>query len=285
MALGAAFFSGLNNFLKVLSAHHNHDASKVALYFNVFSTIFAGIFLIFFFQKVEWNLLFFAIVFIIAVFNVLNIKYKVLSLKILDSSEYFIFVRSFIFIFLLFFGIVLFQEKLSVAEIIGIGLNFLAIFFLFDLQGKFFLNRPYFWKGILFAVITGISMTAIGLAKKYIIIFDYDKFAFLFFVFLFSIFISLVFKHRSNENRNIFPAQYKKIAIICAQAGSNFLAQVCSFFALISGKIVIVNRITSFSLFVVIFLSVIFLGEKITVRKIWAFVFTVVSLLLFNLGA
>lgn len=279
-ALVSAFFSGMNNFFKKVSAHNKNDANLVVFYFNLFSFIFSGIFMFIFFREIILNWTFWFIIVIVAILNVVNIKFKILSLKKIDTSIHFVVTRFSIVIILSIFGSILFDELVTLKEWVGILVGFLVFYLLIDIKGTN-TSKENLVTGLLYTLVVVICVSLISISKKYILIFDYDMFAYLFFVFLISFFISMFMNNGNFKSKLLFRNKDNVILFTFLQASFNLLAQIFGFFALETGKITIISKVSSYSIFIPILLSIIIYKEKITFKRVIALFLTVMSLWFF----
>ena len=280
-ALVAALFSGLNNFFKKVSAENKGDSRVVAFYFNLFSTLFAFMAMLFFAHSSDFNLnkTFFIIISAVALANVINIVFKVRGLKFLASSTMFISLRFFMVTALFLVEIFIFHSSFAFKDIIGIIIGFIALFFLIESDSN---KKQDFKKGFLAVGACVVAVTVISTLKKSVALDNYNQFVYYFFVFLFSFLMSSLINFKIIKNKSIFSNTNGAIFYPALQALMNFIGQVFGFLALVYGaNLAIYAKVSSTSLFVPIILSAIFYKEKITGKRIIAFILAMISLMLF----
>ena len=88
--------------------------------------------------------------------------------------------------------------------------------------------------------------------------------------------------YRIIYDKSIFKNINGAILYPSLQASTNFIAQMFGFFSLAHGaNLVIYAKISSYSMFVPIILAIIIYKEKVTIKKLVAFILTIISLGLF----
>jgi drug/metabolite transporter (DMT)-like permease len=279
-ALLAAIFSGLNNFFKKVSAENKNDSKVVAFYFNLFSTIIAFvIFLIFSDKNLRLDLVFYGAVAGVSIAHVFNVIFKVRGLKFLAASTMFVALRFFMILSLFWVELFIFKSSFTLRDFMGIVIGFGALLLLIESKSN---KKQNLKKGFVAIAICIGAMTIISTIRKVIAIEQYDQFTYYFFIFTFSLVISSLMSHRAIRDRSIFKNKNGAILYPALQASTNFVAQMLGFFSLVYGaNLVIYAKVSSYSLFIPIILSIIIYKEKVTLKKLIAFGLTIISLWLF----
>ena len=277
-AIVALIFRGLGSFcLKVIS-HKDLDSNFIFLV-----QMFLATFLLSFFIDYKnldvlidsYILLYTGAVGLLLFFHK---KISILVLKDVSSSMVFISSRIFPTLLLLVFSMFIFQEFLSSKEIIGILVGILTFVFLYD-NKDIAKESSDFKRGIVnlgLLVFTGAFLIVmIKLAVQIDVIlslFLYSVFCFLFFL-IEAIFKNSIAFKKINNSTNSF---YGLLLAICFCVANYFL-----FKALQIANTAVVYKIFSYEIFIPIVLSILFFDEKVTFRKIIAFILTVLSLFFF----
>lgn len=279
-AILTTFFAGLNAFFQKVSAQNKNRSKAVSFYYNLASTLIALVFFITFFNKnISLDKIFWIAVTITAICNVTVIIAKMKGLKHLDSNVFFINLKFFLITTLFFIEIFVFQNSFSNKQIIGLIIGFIAFILLTNKSSH---KKHHLIKGFLAITICIIAMTSINISKKVMAVNDYDKYTYFFFVFLFSLVISSVMNWKDIKSSSIFKSVNGSILYPSLQALFGFGATIFAFLALAEGiNLAILSKMTSYSIFIPIFLSALIYKEKITLRKSLAFILTIISLWLF----
>jgi len=202
------------------------------------------------------------------------------ALKYLDSSLAFISIRFTGSFLILLIGISVLWDRLSLINYIGFCIGLIAIFLLsgLNLKKKIMLNK----KGVLGVLITIFAVVGSNSYFKYIVPkihvdnFMFFKFSFTFLFIILYIALRKKFTLLNKEN----------ISLVIPYAFFNMLFFVGYFLHILPSiyllwPISLSYKILSFSIIVPITLSILFLWEKITKVKIFAFIFTIFSLICF----
>ena len=283
LAILASVFSGLNNFAKKMAAKHDNDPKAVILWFNIFSTFFAGImFLVLSDNKFDYGWLFIGSVVVVAVVHIFNVMYKIKGLKYLPTAIFVMSLRVGMMTTLALSEIFIFHNYFTWQSVVGIGAGFLALSLLMNNEREE--RKQVNWKkGLVASIICVGSMAIISVLRKTIAIEGYDRYAWYFYIFFLSTIFTIGMNYKDIVSRKIFKNTDGVIKFSFWQAGFNFLAQVLGFGALVYGaNLVIYSKISSYSIFVTIILAGVIYKEKIfTLRKITAFILMGISLWLF----
>jgi len=218
----------------------------------------------------------------ISTIYVIVFKYRLKSLDYLSSSSYFINYRIFSSILLLIFGQILYQENISINEYIWIVLWFIIFYLLIEKKDKSeTISQMWKWYMYLWVWVIGISL--IWVLQKQFVLLQLDFASYIFFSWVNATLLPLLLKSKNESFRDIFYIKETpdKLLLLC----SGLLAPFGLLFNVLAvdagGDMWIVYKIVSYSLFIPIILSVIFYKEKITFKKLLAFVLTVASIWLF----
>ncbi len=217
--------------------------------------------------------------FLSAVFWFLTIYFKIESLKFIDSIIFFPIYKVFSNVLLLFIGIIFFSEFLTVKQVIGfvIGLG-VPIFLINGLEFKIQRN---FKKGIFLSFIVIVSGVLINFVSKSVTRLNLNVDVYVMLTSMFSLVLAqFIFKKKNGKSKR---NGNTKVLLSYGLIGG-FLIFMISYtyvYALKYGDLGIVYMVNSFNVLIQIFLSVLFYKEKISIRKIFAIVLTIVSLILF----
>lgn len=213
-------------------------------------------------------------------FDFLTPIWLLASLKYVDSSLSFISIRFTSSVLILFIWIFFLWDTLSLLNYIWFWLWIIAVFLLswVHLKEKIQINKKW-----IFAIIITIFATVCSNSYfKYIVSwvnidnFMILKFSFSFFFIFLYILLKGKLKNINRENiRLVSPYAFFSMIFFI----SHFLYFLPNMYLL--WAVSLSYKILSFSLIVPIFLSIIFLWEKLTKTKIIAFILTIISLLCF----
>ena len=203
---------------------------------------------------------------------------RIKCLKYVDSSTYFINYRIFSSILLLIFGQILFSEVISLQEYVLIFLWFLIFFLLLEKKEKKE-SKSDFVKWIYYILFGVVLITVAQLLSKSFVVSGHNIAS----LFVVQWFVGMIIMRlRQKEGKKIWKVTNKKEILFLMINGIFFYCSALfNTLAFQQGDVVIVYKIISYSLFIPIILSVIFYKEKITVKKVVAFILTIVSILLF----
>lgn len=228
----------------------------------------------------DWNMLLIAL--ILNFLYVIIIKTRLLSLKFLSSSTYFINYRIFSSILLLVLGQVFFWELISTKEYIWIFLWFFIFYLLLEKKDSQE-TKSDFKKWYIFLTLGIVLLSIIWLSQKYLILWNFDVMSYMLYSWFFWIFsVFILSKNKDKALRSLYLKESKdKILVLSAWIiFPIWLYWNCS--ALLSWwDVAIVYKIISYSLFIPIILSIIIYKEKVTWKKLLAFILTVASIWLF----
>ncbi len=228
-------------------------------------------------QKDETFIIVISVIIAIIIFS--NIRLRVRALHHLSSSEYYIGYRIGLTIVLTILGVLFFKENVSYSQYFGLFLWTIAIIFLFEDDKKLLHSRKW-GSAILFlflSIVAGVGIQIIGKLQGTS---DFSLPAMLFYQWVTMLIISVCIDR-------------KKLRVYFTHWRENYntliiwiIATICVYISAISvlnaylqwGNMNIITKIAAYSLFIPIILSVIFSGEKVTYKKIIAFLLTIVSL-------
>lgn len=208
------------------------------------------------------------------------IKTRLLSLKYLSSSTYFINYRIISSIWLLFIGVLFFGENISPKEILGIFLGFFVFYLLIEKKNNAE-SLKEIKKGFLFLFLGTFWVAALQTAAKSFALGDYDILSLIFFQWIYGMIFSYIFQKGEKLQDILFVRSLRGRLFLLAAWCVFALSTIVNNIALKGGDLAIVYKIISYSLFIPIILSVLIYKEPVTLRKLVAFVLTIVSVLLF----
>ena len=206
------------------------------------------------------------------------IESRINSLKYVDSSTYFINYRIFSSILLIILWQILFWEIISSKEYIGIWLGFIIFYLLLEKKNKKESNFD-FKKWMKYIFIWVILISVIQLMSKSFVM-SGENILSLFVVQGITWIIYMLLK--TNKKEKIWNIKWRKEFLFLLINWILFYsAAYFNVHALYQWDVAIVYKIISYSLFIPIILSVIFYNEKITIKKLLAFILTIASIALF----
>lgn len=216
----------------------------------------------------------------ITMFYIVIVKTRLISLRYLSSSTYFINYRIASSFWLVFVGITFFSETISIKEVIWILIWFFVFYLLIEKKSKNE-NISDIKKGFLYLLIWSVAVTWVqGVAKDFAIS-GLDIFTLVFFQWIIGT-LCIIFLKWKETLWKVFEIQNMNQWFFLLLSGLVFwLATPLNNYALIGGDLAIVYKIISYSLFIPIVLSIIFYKEKVTFKKFIAFGLTIISIFLF----
>lgn len=231
--------------------------------------------------ELEHNLLLFCIGLITNLLYVIVFKLRLYCLKYMTSSSYFINYKIFTSIFLLIFGQIIFSESISINEYIGIFIWFITFFLLVERRSE---NNHFEWykTGLFFLAISVLISWLLWLTNKVIAIEEFHILTYVFYSWLLWGFYSLLLKWKDKLTDVLFIHSKKQALFLWAWTivfGAWLFLNISSI--RLGWDISIVFKIMSYSLFWPIIFSIIFYKEKVTLKKIIAFILTIISIFLF----
>lgn len=282
LALLGAISIGIFSFtIKVVSEREfNEDLSLFYLY--LFSSIFSFIYLILF---SEFNFTKDTIILslIIGLTYPVVLRTRFVSLKYLPASTYFINYRIFSSTILIFLGIFIFSERISFSQLLGILLGFFIFYLLLEKKDGNEKNKD-FTKGVLYLFYGIILISILQVLVKYVAISEIDIYNYTFL----NIFVGLILIIYTKPDK-VFIAHKKekklKDILILTSIQALFFSMNGIFLAMAYslGNMAIVYKIFSYSLIVPVGLTMFVYREKISFKKLFAFVLTIFSLWLFSM--
>ena len=281
-ALMGTITIGLFNFCTKIVSEENKNKFYFLLYFYTLVVILSSIVMVFSKNiSFDYNFLIILISFLIVTlyFFVLNTRIK--ALKYISSSIYFINYRIFSSILLISIGFLIFSEEFTILYLYGFLLGFIVFYLLHDKDGDVSKEKKDLNKGIKLLFIGIICISIVQTLSKFSAVEDLNIFSIMFFQGVFGILLTLFFNRKKiKENLKMIP-NIKDHLLFAGAGVLNFLSIFFIFLAFMEGSLSIVYKIISYSIFIPILLSVIFYKEKITTRKTFAFVLTIISLWFF----
>ena len=233
------------------------------------------------FKKINFfNLetMFLSLIFVLLYFFVLKTRF--ISLKYINGSTYFINYRIFSSVLLLIFGIIFFSEKITINDYFGIFIGFIVFYLLLekkDKKGSF----KDLKKGILFLFCGIVLISILQTLYKYMSINFYNVSLLIFYEGIFGLVILFISKRKKLKKLlKKFPNK-KYILILLFSSTTLLMSIYFNFLAYIEGNLAVVYKIISYSIFITIFLSMIFYKEKVNLRKTIAFILTIISIWFF----
>lgn len=206
------------------------------------------------------------------------IESRVKSLKYVDTSTYFIIYRVFSSILLLILWQLLFWEFITINEYLWIVLGFIIFYLLLEKKDKKESTFD-FKKGIKYIFIGIILISIIQILTKNFVLSWEDIFSLFIVQGISGVGITML---KSNKKEQLWKVQNKMDLFFLIFNGCIvYCAIFFNTLAFEQWDVAIVYKIISYSLFIPIILSVIFYNEKITIKKLLAFILTIASIALF----
>jgi drug/metabolite transporter (DMT)-like permease len=203
------------------------------------------------------------------------------GLKYLSTSTYFINYRLLSSIWLVFIWIFFFQENISIKEFLWILLGFFIFYLLFEKKTENE-KKVDFKKGILYLLFWIILATVSQVLSKYFVINNEDILSLYVYEGIFWTLLTLFISRKEKLKDIIYVPDKRFFSFLILSWGVFTVWWIYNLLAFQKGgDIAIVYKIISYSIFIPIVLSAIFYKEKITLRKIIAFILTILSIALF----
>lgn len=211
---------------------------------------------------------------------VLYLKTRIETLKYLSSSTYFINFRIWSSIFLLIIWVSFFKETLLLKDYLGILVWITVFLLLFEKKKKSESKKDlYFW---IFLLILSIFWWASHqIVSKYINIEHISFYQYLFFQSVFWIFTTIIMNRWKMKNLILLKNKESFMFLILVWMIFTIICYWNNLAFFYSWDLVVVYKVVSYSIFIPIILSAIFLKEKLNFRQILAIVLSFVSLYLF----
>lgn len=208
------------------------------------------------------------------------VKTRLLSLRYLSSSSYFINYRIFSSIWLLFLWVFLFSESISVKEIAWVFVGFLVFYLLLEKKSesetKTDMKKWFFYMFIWSLCIAGLQSFNKDFALSWLNVYSLVLYSWVFWI------IFALLLKGGEKVSSVMKIQNFKHGIFLFVSWIIFsVATVTNNLAFVWGDLAIVYKIISYSLFIPIILSVIFYKEKLGYKKLLAFILTILSIFLF----
>lgn len=281
-ALWGSVATGLYWFLQKIEAESDVNRNSFIFYSHVWMIVAPLLYLLSTWKSIEFNMQILLYALLTNTIYVIIMKFRLKSLEYLDSSSYFINYRIFSSILLLMFGQVFFWEYISINEYWGILIGFIIFYLLLEKKYKKESDKKLY-KGFLYLWIGIIWVSLIWIIQKNFTLLDLDFASYIFFSWIIWSIVTLLLKWKKDSIWNIL--QVKKTKNIIFLWICWIIFPIWMFFNLNAvaqwGDVAIVYKIISYSLFIPIILSTIFYKEKITFKKLLAFILTIASIWLF----
>lgn len=281
-AIAASICIGLYWFAQKIKAEMPHQSDNGFIAYSYVAMSLGGIFgsLIFWhtLQLTDSFTILYALW--ITSFYIVIVKTRLISLRYLSSSTYFINYRIASSLWLLIVWVTLFSERISFQEWLWIMIWFIVFYLLIEkkYEKESFTDMK---KGFLYLFIGSLAVTWVQTLAKSFATSDADIFSLVFFQGIFWVMFVLLLKWKEPVKK-IFEVQHTRQALFLILSGIVFwLATIVNNYALIWGDLAIVYKIISYSLFIPIILSIIIYKEQVTPKKLCAFVLTLMSIFLF----
>lgn len=281
-SLLASLCIGLYGFAQKVKAEIPEQSDNGFIFYSYFAMMLAGI--------IWWILngasffVFHSTTFvyacIITIFYIIIVKSRLISLRFLSSSSYFINYRIFSSTWLILVGIILFWDSLSVKQFLGILLWFYVFYLLIEKKSK---NETLsdLKKWFFYLLIWSLAVTWVQTLGKNFAISDFDVFTLIFYQGVLWCLMILLLKWKETFSE-VFKIHHARQFLFLVWAGVVFgISTIFNIYALKEWNLALVYKVISYSLFIPIILSIIFYKEKVTLKKLFAFSLTIISIFLF----
>lgn len=278
----AALANGLFSFsTKVVSEKEIN--SKIFLFIVYLLGAIGSLFVIVFYEGFHFSWIIFGMAFLMGAGYPIVLKFRFISLKYLSASTYFINYRILSSILLIFLGMWFFEESLSFFQVIGILVGFVVFFLLLERKKKF--ERVEGLKrGIFYLFVAVVFVSFLGAIAKFNSVFNEYFFSYYLFMFLFGMLSIFVSGFKNFRIKNFKKIDLRECFIWAGFAGfCFFIANVFMYYAYKVGSLAVTYKILSYSLFIPVILSVVVYKEKVGLRKVLAFILTILSIWFFTL--
>ena len=269
-------------FLQKVEVENNLNRDSFIFYAHMWMLVFALFFSLFPWANISFSLDVILFTSFISLIYVTVFKLRLIALKHLDTSTYFINFRIISSIVLLFAGQLFFSEHINFKEYLGVFLWFI-IFILLLPHSKTHIHKENIKKWFIYLVLWALWISLLWLIQKRFTQVSIELLSFLFFSWIFWGILSLIFRDKKYSVKQVLHIEKRKDKFFLIWVWVVF--SVSCWFNLQSvanwWDVAIVYKIVSYSIFIPIILSIIFYKEKITLKKFLAFVLTIVSIWLF----
>ena len=282
-AILGMFILGISLFIINIISKKGKNKDIFLLYTNSLGLLVSTIFLFIngsFSVLKNFNLILYA--FIVSFFYIISMNFKMTALKYIDGVIFFPISKILPLIILIPIGVYFFKDSLSIFNILGIIISILGNILLIDkAEHK---RQKNLKKGIFFSILIAILVIPKAPISKTLTnsytfseIYGY-LFVNLFFCFLFSLIKLLLNKKIKMKD---FKISKKDFGIFFINSILGYLAVLFYTLSHEGASLFVVNIIHSFSIIIVIFLSVIFLKEHINLKKILSIILFITAMILF----
>ncbi len=280
-ALLSFFVVGIYWFLQKIEAESSLNAHSFIFYAHLGALVFPLIYIIFSNEKIFFDINAFLFGLFINFLYVLALKARIQSLKSLSSSAFFVNYRIFSSSLLIIFGQIIFWENISEKEYLGIFIWFIIFYLLLDKKKKK-KKIADMKRGYLYLAVGIVLAASIWIFMKEFVLLENHFITYIFSAWVVGTLWTLALKGKESFSE-VLVIKKKKHWVSLVFTSVIFTSWIFLNLKTIEywGDIAIVYKIISYSLFIPIILSVIVYKEKIWMRKLIAFVLTIVSILLF----
>jgi uncharacterized membrane protein len=267
--------------LQKIDAESEMNRNWFIFYAHIWAAVIPLIIILFSAQQFyhDFHLLIFSIFASLAYFFVL--KLRLVCLTYMSSSSYFINYRIFVSILLLFWGQLFFSENINVNEYLGVFLWFIVFYLLLEkkIDNK---KQTDLWLWYVYLGLSILIASALWMLQKLVALEAFDILTYVFYSGAFWALFSLLFKWKDTLKIVLSATRQKHILFLFLSWASFWAWHCFNLGALEAGwDIAIVYKIISYSLFFPIIFSIIFYKEELTIKRIIAFILTIISIFLF----
>jgi len=269
-------------FLQKIQTESKVNRNAFIIYSHLWMVIYPLLYSFVSGKSIVFDMTIFSFAFVLTSIYVVIMIFRLKSLKYLDSSTFFINYRIFSSILLIVLWQIIYSEVINIREYIWIFIGFIIFYLLLE---KKYSREPMnnFIKWYLYLGIWVLWVSTIWIIQKYFVLQDLDFMSYMFFSWTVGIFMTILFNWKTDSLKEMLKVSKRKDILFLLI--SALLFPFWMLFNLLAvksgGDVAIVYKIISYSLFIPIILSIIVYKEKVTTKKVLAFILTVFSILLF----
>lgn len=281
-SLLTTFLVGLYWFAQKVKAEHPGKSDTGFIFYTNFFFFWVWIFCVVIFWDLKdiYNYQVAVYSFIIMFLYIIIAKTRLISLRYITSSTYFINYRIFSSIWLLLIGISLFQETITLSEIIWVFVGFLVFYLLIEKKSENE-SKKDIQRWFLYLFIWSVCIAGLQSVSKDFALSGESIYVLAMYSWMFGMFFSLLLKWKEDLREVLYVSSYRYALFLGISWTIFATASITNNLAFIWGDLAIVYKIISYSLFIPIILSIIIYKEQVTPKKLSAFALTILSVFLF----
>ena len=282
-AIASIFLAGIYSFLVKVASQRHYNPSLITAYNYLAATIFSGIYLLF--VDINWDNLWILIILssIQVIFYVFSTLTRMESMKNIDSVLFFPLFKTISPILVTISGLIIFQEHLTLKELIWILVWITVPLLLISSREK--TRQVNLKRGIMFLLYTSGLVLVSTLMIKQASELGLDILLFVFISSIVGTVTSLLsyktFKKKDKKKWIDKKYNTKNIYSFAAWLGFFNVISFFTFTKALEGNLAIAFTINSFSILIPIILSIIFYKDHFDMKKWFVIALSIVSVILF----